>query len=183
LFGKQLSSSFIEKPSGQWQLLFSSQVALHLLSSGLRRQSSSGPGPFFTHFPFSKCSSDLHSDGGGGHDIPIAPGIHGGIVGHDGSFGFLIQSGLHDGSSGVLVQSIGCVMQDASLGFALQSTTGGGWVQDGSLGFVFQSTTGGCCGPHDGSLGLVLQSTAKGLDLHDGSFGVVLLFLPFNDFD
>ena len=70
----------------------------------------------------------------GGHDIPMTAG-QGGDGGHDGSSGlavqstlqdwssgFLVQSGLHDGSSGVVVQSTGCVMQDASLGFALQST-------------------------------------------------------------
>ena len=59
---------------------------------------------------------------------------------HDGSSGFLVQSGLHDGSFGVVLQSTGCVVQDVSLGFALQSIGGGGGgVHDGSLGLVLQS--------------------------------------------
>ncbi len=63
------------------------------------------------------------------------------------------------------------MVQDASLGFALQST-GGGVVHDGSSGFVLQSTGG--CGPHDGSLGLVLQSTAPIVVLYNGSVGLSL---------
>jgi hypothetical protein len=61
---------------------------------------------------------------------------------HDGSLGLLAQSGLHDGSLGAVVQSTGGVVQDASLGFALQST-GGGEIHDGSFGFVLQSTSPG----------------------------------------
>lgn len=97
-------------------------------------------------------------------------GSHGGCL-QEGSSCFLVQSGLHDGSSGVVVQSIGGVVQDSSLGFALQST-GGGVVHDGSSGFVLQSI--GDCVPQEGSFGLALQSIGPGVVLHDGSFGVVL---------
>jgi hypothetical protein len=84
-------------------------------------------------------------------------GSHGGCL-QEGSSGFLVQSGLHDGSFGVVVQSTGGLVQDASLGFALQSIDGGV--------------------VHDGSLGLVLQSTGPGgVILHDGSFGVVLQYI------
>ena len=58
------------------------------------------------------------------------------------------------------------VQAQGSVGFALQSTGGGGVVvlHDGSCGFLLQSTGRGVgcpVGLHDGSLGLVAQSTSK----------------------
>jgi hypothetical protein len=107
LSGKQLSSSFIEKPLGHWQKLFASQVALHLLRLGLKAQSSSGPGPFFTHFPFSKCSSGLHTGGGGGgHPTKSGVFLQTSSGGRQGLSFDSIQIGLHAGSFGVLSQSI-----------------------------------------------------------------------------
>jgi hypothetical protein len=63
----------------------------------------------------------------GGHDIPIAPGIHGGGGGHDGSFGLVVQSTLHDESSGFLVQSTGGQ-------FSVSGLHGGGLQEGSSLG-------------------------------------------------
>jgi hypothetical protein len=83
-------------------------------------------------------SSGVLVQSSGGHDIPIAPGMHGGVGGQDGSVGLAVQSTLHDESSGFLLQS---GLHDGSLGDVVQSTRGA-VVQDASLGFALQSTDG-----------------------------------------
>ena len=105
-----------------------------------------------SHLPFTSTSFRLHVGGGGhdgssgfliqstgGHDIPIAPGIHG-CVGHDESLG-------------LVVQSTGCGLQDESLGLILQSTGPDIASHDGSFGVVLQSIGPGGGGGDSGSGG------------------------------